>query len=118
MLEIIALIMENDEWLPEKLENQWEALKNDPYCMWVTCTYREDAENNIDSLQSNMEMGSAQESFKLGTLLLRKHALIDLKGFNVNNEKGSIKDLICRLNSGNYPQIHLKKILLNTLGTK
>jgi glycosyltransferase involved in cell wall biosynthesis len=95
--EIIAFINEGDKWHPDKLEKHWQALRDDAYCMWVTC---------------ERKTKNTKENFDLSTIVIRKHVLTDIKGFATTKDGDYFNDLIVKLRKGNFQQVHLKEILV------
>ncbi len=111
--ELIAFLDQDGEWLPGKLTEQWEQLKNDPYCTWVTCLQQLMWGKDVQKPTFlKPEHDEPHRSFIPSSLLIRKHTLLDMKGFDEKLEVGSDLDLIARLRKGNYPEANVEKVLL------
>lgn len=113
--EIIAFLDQDDEWVPSKLREQWDLLKKDPYCGFVTCNQRFICEEGV-SLPANFSEKLLEEHRGLvpSALLIRKHALLSVNMFDESLEVSSDFDLIRRLRTahckeGNVDQLLLKK---------
>mgnify|MGYP001192349987 CR=1 FL=1 len=89
----IALLDDDDEFLPLKIEKQVEALKKlDNTYGGVYCNYQQLLKDQIIGKYKNAETGNIVESLLLcnnsicggSTLLLKKSVLVDLKGFDIS----------------------------------
>lgn len=89
----IALLDDDDEFLPLKIEKQIEALnKLDSSYGGVYCNYQQLLKDQIIGKYKNVETGNIVESLLLcnnsicggSTLLLKRSVLVDLKGFDIS----------------------------------
>ncbi len=111
--ELIAFLDQDDEWLPEKISEQWKIMLEDPYCTWVTCNQQFFWGKNVEKPNFfNQDHEMAHRSFVPSSLLIRKHTILDMKGFDEKLEVGSDFDLIIRLRKGNYLEANINEVLL------
>lgn len=112
--DIIAFLDQDDEWLPNKLREQWDLLKIDPYCSFVTCNQRFICEAGI-TLPANFSEKLLEEhrAFVPSALLIRKHALLSVNMFDESLEVSSDFDLIRRLRTANFKENNVDQLLLH-----
>ena len=111
--DIVAFLDQDDEWLPNKMREQWELLKKDPYCTFVTCNQKFVCIEGV-TLPANFSLKLFEEhrSFVPSALLIKKQALINLNMFDESYEVASDFDLVRRLRLGKYKEANVEKILL------
>lgn len=111
--EVIAFLDQDDEWMPGKLRAQWNILKHDPYCTFVTCNQYFECEAGIE-LPANFSDKLKQEHRALvpSALLIRKHALQYLGNFDESLDVSSDFDLIRRLRKANFQEKNVDRLLL------
>ena len=112
--DLIAFIDQDDEWLPDKLEKQWLLLKENPYIAFVTCLQKFQFEDGA-SLPPffKEELNLEHRAFVPSAVLIRKHALLTVGGFNETFKLGSDVDLIRILRNAGFKEGHVEKLLLN-----
>ncbi len=111
--EIIALLDQDDIWLPDKLREQWDLLKTDPYCAFVTC-------NNIFRCREGVilpanfsdELFKERRSLFPSALLIRRHALRTVNGFEESMTTSSDVDLIRKLRNAGFKENNVNRLLL------
>ena len=111
--ELIAFIDQDDEWLPDKLERQWLLLKQNPYIAFVTCMQEYQIETGArlpDFFKKELRL--AHRGFVPSAVLIRKHALVTVGGFNETLKFGSDLDLIRILRNAGYKEGNVEKVLL------
>jgi glycosyltransferase involved in cell wall biosynthesis len=111
--DILAFLDQDDEWMPSKLQEQWELLKKDPYCAFVTCNQSFFCHPGV-TLPSNFSEKLMEEHRGLvpSALLIRKHALLSVNLFDESLEVSSDFDLIRRLRKANCKEDNVNKLLL------
>lgn len=111
--EIIAFLDQDDEWLPAKLQLQWNLLKEKPYCSFVTCNQLFLCEEGV-VLPANFSEKLFEEhrSFVPSALLIRKQALLHVHGFDESLEVSSDFDLIRKLRKANFKEENVDLLLL------
>lgn len=111
--EIIAFLDQDDEWMPGKLREQWEVLKQDPYCAFVTCNQHFVCHEGV-SLPANFseQLKSEHRALVPSALLIRKHALRQVGNFDESLDVSSDFDLIRRLRKGNFQEKNVDRLLL------
>ena len=111
--DIVAFLDQDDEWLPNKLRDQWDLLKKDPYCAFVTCNQKFVCIEGV-TLPANFSEKLFEEhrSFVPSALLIRKQVLINLNMFDESYEVANDYDLIRRLRLGKYKEANVEKVLL------
>lgn len=111
--EIIAFLDQDDEWMPSKLQAQWDLLKKDPYCSFITCNHRFVCMEGI-VLPANFSKKLFEEHRSLvpSALLIRKEALLSLNMFDESLEVSSDFDLIRRLRKAHFKEANVDQLLL------
>jgi len=111
--ELIAFLDQDDEWAPSKLREQWELLKKDPYCAFVTCNQQFVCNDGV-TLPANFSEKLFEEHRSLvpSALLIRKQALLSVNMFDQSLEVSSDFDLIRRLRLVNCKEANVDKLLL------
>lgn len=111
--DIIAFLDQDDEWEKTKLEEQWNFLKKDPYCTFVTCNQRFICEDGI-MLPANFSEKFKEEhrSFVPSSILIRKYTLLYVNLFDETLEVSSDVDLIRKLRNANCKEGNVDKLLL------
>ncbi len=111
--EIIAFLDQDDEWGDTKLKEQWDFLKQDPYCTFVTCNQRLICEEGV-KLPANFSEKLMEEhrSFVPSALLIRKQTLLYVNLFDETLEVSSDFDLIRKLRNANCKEGNVDKLLL------
>ncbi len=111
--EIIAFLDQDDEWMPDKLLEQWKSLKSDPYCGFITCNQLLVCEEGV-SLPANFSEQLLEEhrAFVPSALLIRKRVLLNLNGFDESLEVSSDFDLIRKLRKADFKEKNVEKLLL------
>jgi len=111
--EIIAFLDQDDEWMPDKLRLQWEVLKQDPYCAFVTCNQYFVCEEDI-VLPANFSERLREEHRGLvpSALLIRKQALLQVHNFDESLDVSSDFDLIRRLRKAGLGEKNVEHLLL------
>lgn len=111
---IVAFLDQDDEWLPIKLQAQWEWLKSNPYCAFVTCNqlykYKEGTVFPAN-FKKNL-LVEEHRSFVPSALLIRKHALTAVDMFDESLEVSSDFDLIRKLRKANFKEANIEALLL------
>ncbi len=111
--DILAFLDQDDEWLPEKLIKQVAVLREDPYCGWVTCNQKYVWENGIERPGfMKPEIDKPHRSFVPSSLLIRKHILLSLNGFDEKLEMGNDLDLIRKLRNHKIKEANIDEVLL------
>ncbi len=112
--DIIAFLDQDDEWLPEKLQKQWELLRDNPYCAFVTCNQQFKCYEGT-SLPDYFDerLKEIHRSFVPSAVLIRKHVLLSIKGFDETLEVSSDTDLIRRMRTAGFKEGNVDKLLLN-----
>lgn len=110
---IFAFLDQDDEWAPSKLRAQWDLLKSDPYCGFVTCNQRFICYDGI-SLPANFSPKLQEEhrAFVPSALLIRKQALLSVNMFDESLEVSSDFDLIRKLRKANCREANVDLLLL------
>ena len=111
--EIIAFLDQDDEWMPSKLRDQWDVLKANPYCAFVTCNQLLICEEGV-ILPANFSEKLLEEhrAFVPSALLIRKNAIRSVNGFDKSLEVSSDFDLIRKLRQANCREDNVDKLLL------
>jgi glycosyltransferase involved in cell wall biosynthesis len=110
---IMAFLDQDDEWMPSKLSEQWAVLKGDPYCTFVTCNQCFACYDGTElPAHFGDKLDEEHRSFVPSSLLIRKHALLSINGFDVTLELSSDVDLIRRLRRGNFREANVESLLL------
>lgn len=111
--EIIAFLDQDDEWVSSKLREQWELLKENPYCSFVTCNQRFLCYEGV-KLPANFSPQLLEEHRSLvpSALLIRKNALLHVNSFDESLEVSSDFDLIRRLRKADCKEANIDKLLL------
>jgi len=111
--EFIAFLDQDDEWVSSKLREQWDLLKKDPYCGFVTCNQHFICYDGV-TLPANFSEQLFEEHRALvpSALLIRKHALLSVNMFDESLEVSSDFDLIRRLRKANCKEANVDKLLL------
>jgi glycosyltransferase involved in cell wall biosynthesis len=111
--DIIAFLDQDDEWEKTKLQEQWNLLRKDPYCTFVTCNQRFICEDGI-KLPANFSEKLKEEhrSFVPSAILIRKHTLLYVNLFDETLEVSSDFDLIRKLRNSNCKEGNVDKLLL------
>lgn len=111
---LVAFLDQDDEWLPTKLQSQWQWLKTDPYCAFVTCNqlykYKEGTVFPAN-FKKNLLL-EEHRSFVPSALLIRKHALVAVDMFDEKLEVSSDFDLIRKLRKANFKEANIDVLLL------
>ncbi len=111
--ELIAFLDQDDIWLPDKLREQWGLLKADPYCAFVTCNQRYLCrEGVVLPPRFAKEFFEEHRSFIPSGLLIRKHALLSVNGFDESLVVASDTDLIRKLRNAGMKENNVDKLLL------
>jgi glycosyltransferase involved in cell wall biosynthesis len=117
----IALLDDDDEFLPLKIEKQIEALnKLDNSYGGVYCNYQQLLKDQIIGKYKNVETGNIVESLLLcnnsicggSTLLLKRSVLVDLKGFDISFLRHQDWELLVRY-FRKYKLGHATDVLVN-----
>jgi len=111
--EVMAFLDQDDEWAQSKLQEQWELLKKDPYCSFVTCNQQFICKEGV-ALPANFSEKVLEEHRSLvpSALLIRKQALLGVNMFDESLEVSSDFDLIRRLRLANCKEANVDKLLL------
>ncbi|KAA0993491.1 glycosyltransferase family 2 protein [Dyadobacter aurulentus] len=111
--DIIAFLDQDDEWVSTKLRDQWDLLKRDPYCSFVTCNQRFICNEGV-KLPANFSEKLFEEHRSLvpSALLIRKQALLSVNMFDQSLEVSSDFDLIRKLRLANCKEANVEKMLL------
>ena len=111
--DVLAFLDQDDEWLPDKLRIQWELLKSDPYCAFVTCNQRFVCQDGV-VLPPNFSEKLLEEHRGLvpSALLIRKPVIRQVDMFDESLEVSSDFDLIRRLRKANYKENNADQLLL------
>ncbi|WP_158988800.1 glycosyltransferase [Mucilaginibacter sp. L196] len=111
--EIIAFLDQDDEWIFSKLREQWDLLKKDPYCVFVTCNQRFICHDGV-TLPANFSEKLMEEhrAFVPSALLIRKQALLSVGMFDESLEVSSDFELIRRLRKAKYKESNVDRLLL------
>ncbi|MCD0486843.1 glycosyltransferase [Pedobacter sp. MC2016-14] len=110
---LIAFLDQDDEWTPDKLEKQWLLLKQNPYCSFVTCNQLfKCADNTTLPAFFKTALLQAHRSFVPSAILIRKHALLSLGGFDENMENSNDMDLVRRLRNSGFAELNAGETLL------
>jgi len=113
--EVIAFLDQDDEWLPGKLQVQWDILKHNPYCGFVTCDNKYCCYDGY-TLPPAFKKSLAEEvhrSFIPSALLVRRYALAVVGGFDTSFEMGSDTDIIRRLRNAGFKEDNANEVLLH-----
>lgn len=113
----IAFLDQDDEWLPEKLAMQVNALNQNPYIGFVTCNQAHHSEKEIKTLPANMlkilqALSHIHRSMVPSALMVRKHALNTVGGFDITLCAGDDTDLILKLRHAGYQELNVEHLLL------
>jgi glycosyltransferase involved in cell wall biosynthesis len=111
--DIVAFLDQDDEWAPSKLQDQWEVLKKDPYCTFVTCNQKFICNEGV-ILPANFSEKLFEEHRSLvpSALLIRKQVLLSMNMFDQSLMVSSDFDLIRRLRAANCREANVDKLLL------
>ncbi len=111
--EIIAFLDQDDEWMPTKLIKQWDLLKENPYCAFVTCNHKFICHEGV-VLPANFSQKLFEEHRSLvpSALLIRKQALVNVNCFDESLEVSSDFDLIRKLRKANFNENNVNLLLL------
>lgn len=111
--DIIAFLDQDDEWLPTKLREQWEVLRADPYCAFVTCNQHFVCHDGV-SLPANFseKLLEAHRGLVPSALLIRKHVLQAVRNFDESLDVSSDFDLIRRLRKAGFQEKNVDRLLL------
>ncbi len=111
--EIVAFLDQDDLWLPDKLREQWDLLKTDPYCAFVTCNQHFLChEGVVLPPRFSKALFEEHRSFIPSALLIRKHALLSVNGFDESLITASDTDLIRKLRNAGFKEDNVNKLLL------
>lgn len=111
--ELVAFLDQDDIWLPDKLREQWDLLKTDPYCAFVTCNQRYLCrEGVVLPPRFAREFFDEHRSFIPSALLIRKYALLSVNGFDESLVVASDTDLIRKLRNAGLKENNVDKLLL------
>ncbi len=111
--ELIAFLDQDDEWLQDKLTTQWNILRSDPYCAFVTCNQRLVCYDNVDfPVYFDEKLKEEHRSFIPSALLIRRHALLSIGGFKADLTVSSDMDLIRRLRNAGFKEDNADVLLL------
>ena len=110
---LIAFLDQDDEWTPNKLQIQWHILKQDPYCTFVTCNqlFKNETNTSLPTFFKE-ELKQEHRSFVMSAILIRKHALLSLGGFDENMESSNDMDLVRRLRNAGFAEKNAEQTLL------
>ncbi len=110
---LIAFLDQDDEWMPTKLQLQWNLLKENPYCSFVTCNHTFICHDGV-VLPANFSEKLFEEhrSFVPSALLIRKQALLQVNCFDESLEVSSDFDLIRKLRKANFKEENVDMLLL------
>lgn len=111
--DIITFIDQDDEWLPAKLARQWDVLKQHPYIGFVTCNHMLRSDEGYTFPSALRHTGAAHRSFIPSALMVRRHALLTVKGFDTSLELGSDMDIIRRLRNAGIKEANAEETLVN-----
>lgn len=112
--DIIAFIDQDDEWLPNKLFKQWLLLRDNPYLTFVTCNQQYLFEPGFASPSFfKTELLNQHRSLVPSAVVIRKHALITVGGFDKTLKLGSDMDLIRILRNAGYKEGNVDEVLLH-----
>jgi glycosyltransferase involved in cell wall biosynthesis len=112
--DLIAFLDQDDEWLPSKLREQWDLLRKDPYCAFITCNQRYFFNDGVllPASFSQKIIEEEHRSFIPSALLIRKYALLHVNMFDELLDVSSDFDLIRRLRKANFKENNVDKLLL------
>ncbi|MBZ4187285.1 glycosyltransferase family 2 protein [Niabella beijingensis] len=111
--EIIAFIDQDDEWMPDKLREQWEVLKQDPYCAFVTCNQHfACAADTVLPANFSEKLREAHRGLVPSALLIRKQVLQDVNNFDESLDVSSDFDLVRRLRNAGFQEKNVERLLL------
>lgn len=113
----IAFLDQDDEWLPEKLALQVQALNHNPYVGFVTCNQSHYLEEGIKNVPANMlqalqGLKEVHRSMIPSALMVRKHALDKVGGFDAELRMGDDTDLLLKLRHAGYQELNVEHLLL------
>jgi glycosyltransferase involved in cell wall biosynthesis len=111
--ELIAFLDQDDEWMPTKLKKQWDLLKENPYCTFITCNQKFICQEGV-VLPANFSQKLFDEHRSLvpSALLVRKQALLHVGCFDESLEVSSDFDLIRKLRKANFSEANVNLLLL------
>ena len=111
--DLIAFLDQDDEWLPTKLRDQWDALRSDPYCAFVTCNQHFVCHEGV-SLPANFseKLKAEHRALVPSALLVRKQALQAVSLFDESLDVSSDFDLIRRLRKAGLKEWNVNRLLL------
>ena len=92
----IALMDQDDEWLPNKIERQIDKAKENRQCDWVTCHQRFQSNDGRLPAFVKPELKADHPSWAPSAWLVRKATLESLNGFDETYRFGSDLDLLRR----------------------
>ncbi|MGJ7032967.1 glycosyltransferase family 2 protein [Niabella hirudinis] len=111
--EIIAFLDQDDEWMPDKLRQQWEVLQQDPYCAFVTCNqYFVCADDIVLPANFSEKLLEEHRGLVPSALLIRKQALLQVHNFDESLDVSSDFDLIRRLRKAGFAEKNVDRLLL------
>ena len=113
----IAFLDQDDEWLPEKLALQVHALNQNPYTSFVTCNQTHHSEKDVKTLPAHMRqalqlLNDIHRSMVPSALVVRKHALDMVGGFDVALRAGDDMDFLLKLRHAGYQELNVEHLLL------
>ena len=111
--ELIAFIDQDDEWLPDKLQKQWALLKNNPYMAFVTCNQFFKFNDGVappDFFKE--EILNEHRSLTASALVVRKHAVLTIGGFDEGMVFASDMDIVRRLRNSGFVDGNVNELLL------
>lgn len=111
--QFLAFMDQDDEWMPTKLQEQFELLNGDANCAFVTCNqvfvYDQDT---VMPTYFNELLFEEHRGFVPSTLLIRKQALLDVQMFDESLKVSSDFELIRKLRNAGYKELNAEKLLL------
>lgn len=112
--DAVAFLDQDDEWLPRKLEAQWQILKQNPYCGFVTCNLQFCFYDGyaLPPVFKKSVVEQPHRSFVPAALLIRRHALAVVGGFDTSLEVGSDTDIIRRLRNAGFKDVNAEELLV------
>lgn len=110
----VAFIDQDDEWHPDKLQLQINELKSNPYLGFITCKQEIKISGNQTTVKyiKRELIEKPHKTYVPSAILVRKHILLSVNGFNPIYQLGSDTDLISKMRDRGVNEGFIDRVLL------